>query len=145
MSPTVLAIVSPFFLTLLTLWIALPLKKVYKGRRTQEGGFTVIELMCVLAILGILAAIAIPVYFDNAGGDKQSRGEEDMRKYISAHFPNAIGLQDTRVTCAIGMSSRYARCTANVMVADGKYQLVEAECGVSVGTKGCGPVRGVRN
>ncbi|MBI5267098.1 MAG: prepilin-type N-terminal cleavage/methylation domain-containing protein, partial [candidate division Zixibacteria bacterium] len=34
------------------------------SRRTSERGFTIIELVIIIVILGILAAVAIPKYQD---------------------------------------------------------------------------------
>lgn len=53
----------------------------------NQGGFTLIEMMIVIAIIGILSAIAIPVYQDNI-----------VKAQASEAYRLAYGLKSTIVT-----------------------------------------------
>jgi prepilin-type N-terminal cleavage/methylation domain-containing protein len=80
-----------------------------KMTRTNEKGFTLIELMIVIAIIGILAAIAIPNFIAYRNKAFCSAAENDANSIAAAladyfAIPSHTGLPGTPALLSVKMS-----------------------------------------
>ncbi len=57
---------------------------IRKAREEREGGFTLIELLVVIIIIGILAAIAIPVFLNQRKKGYDASVKSDLRNAATA-------------------------------------------------------------
>jgi type IV pilus assembly protein PilA len=60
------------------------LARIRKAKEEREGGFTLIELLVVIIIIGILAAIAIPVFLNQRKKGYDSQAKADLRNLATA-------------------------------------------------------------
>ena len=59
--------------------------KLYKSMKDNKKGFTLVELMVVVIIIGVLVAIAIPVYNNVSGTAKTNACQANLRTIDGAY------------------------------------------------------------
>ena len=88
-------------------------------QKKAQGGFTLIELMIVIAIVGILAAIALPAYQDYIVRSKMSEALAAMaeaKTSVSEYVSSTAQAADTSSKYGVNLASRNSEILSDIQI-----------------------------
>ncbi|ENW5315449.1 prepilin-type N-terminal cleavage/methylation domain-containing protein, partial [Neisseria gonorrhoeae] len=107
---------------------------------TLQKGFTLIELMIVIAIVGILAAVALPAYQDYTARAQVSEAillAEGQKSAVTGHYPNHGEWPKDNASAGVASASEIkGKYVQKVEVKNGVVTATMASSGVNKEIKG---------
>lgn len=106
------------------------LTRIKNSTEDREAGFTLIELLVVVVIIGILAAIAIPVFLNQRNAARNASVESDIRNMATV-METYYTTNDAYPTDATELTS------AGAQVSSGNYVAIVVTANGSYTMEGC--------
>jgi prepilin-type N-terminal cleavage/methylation domain-containing protein len=106
------------------------LARIRKAQQEKEGGFTLIELLVVMIIIGILAAIAIPVFLNQRKKAQDSAAKADIStigKEVATYYVDGTGTDANVGKPAVTIAG--GRYVLNVAAVNGEAAIVNQDLG----------------